>query len=157
MHFMETTTKAPLSEKALKNIEYAKNYPVISFDGLHQPVTVGNISTGDNGRTMINLCARTQKSGDRNAVYTVPNDWRDATAFKPGDQVCIQVVDGYIKKIRLAQVNIVGKKSSSVSAARVNDAAALEVKSAEVLSEVEESLSTAPAVLAGAESDDKPF
>lgn len=152
MQFMETTK--PLSEKALKNIDYAKNYPVLAFDGLHQPVTVGNISSGDNGRTLINLCAKTQKSGDRNAVYSIPSDWKDATAFKPGDLVCVLVADGYVKKIRPAMVNVVGKKSS-VSAARVNQESALEEKSDEIKQEIAAALET-PAV-AGEIEDEKPF
>lgn len=148
---METTT---LSEKALKNIEYAKNYPLLSFDGLHQPVTVGNISDSGNGRTLINLNCKSLKSGDRNAVYSIPSDWADAKAFKTGDIVVVVVADGWVKKIKPAVIHMVGAKRP-VSAARVNQEAALEEKSAEIKSQVDAALENEPA--ATLSEDEKPF
>ena len=63
-----------------KNEEYAKHYPTVKQDGYYGPITVGNIGEYD-GRDLINLCVKTVKSGDRNAVASFPKSWGKASHF----------------------------------------------------------------------------
>jgi hypothetical protein len=89
-------------ENKKSNEEYAKNYPAVKQDGYYGPITVGNIGEYD-GRDLINLCVKTAKSGERNAVASFPKSWGKASLFAPGDMVNIVVEDGFIKKLTHAK------------------------------------------------------
>lgn len=97
--------------------EFATNYPVIKTDGFFGPISVGNI-VEYNSRIMMNLCIKTNKTGDRNAVSSYPSEWYQ---FKPfpfrcGDQVNVLIQDGYVKKVFKAKPTAV----STISAAVIN-------------------------------------
>jgi len=77
-------------ENKKSNLEFAKHYPVVKQDGYFGPITVGNIGEYDD-RDLINLCVKTAKSGDRNAVASFPKSWGKSSLFSPGDQVNIVV------------------------------------------------------------------
>ena len=78
------------------NEEFAKNYKRASQDGVFGPVAVGNINEF-NGRYIINLCMKTVRSGDKNATYSHPVDWKLKVAT--GDYVNVLVQDGYVTKL----------------------------------------------------------
>lgn len=129
VHYYIIILMSTLSETKQKAIDYAKNYPLVLADSnLIGPVTVGNIGEY-NGRTIINLCLRTAKSDPFNATISFPSDWKKAAMFKTGDQVNIQIADGYVRNIWLARPEPIRR----VSAAAVNQqvAEAMTEKAAE--------------------------
>lgn len=97
--------------------EYAANYPVIHVDGYYGPLSVGNV-TPFNTRILVNVCCKTTRSGDKNAVISYPESWfKDRPfPFRPGDQINILVEDGYIKKAFAAKA----KSVSSISFGTIN-------------------------------------
>lgn len=107
---METPTNKSASD-------FAKNYLVFLHDTtLAGPVTVGNVTQIDaNGksRTIVNLCLRTAKSGDKNASVSFPSDWSKATRFAKGDQVNIRIEGGYVKDIYAAKPEPIRKMSAA--------------------------------------------
>jgi hypothetical protein len=106
-----------INESKQKAIDYAKHFPVVLKDSPYLgPVSVGNVGA-HNGRTIINLCLRTAKSGERNATISFPSDWAKASQFQPGDQVNVKIEDGYVKNIWAAKPERI---RHSVSAAAVN-------------------------------------
>ena len=107
------------AEQIERSIEYAKNYPVVLTDqpmGVG-PITVGNIGTypkeGTNQRTIINLCLRTAKTGERNASISAPVEFGWASKYQAGDKVNVIIEGGYAKKIWHV-------RSASISAVKVN-------------------------------------
>lgn len=84
-------------------MEYAKNFPLVSGDGLFGPVPISNV-TDYNDRVIINLCLKTRKTSPRNASISYPKEWNKAGRFKAGDLVNAQITDGYIRKIWPAKV-----------------------------------------------------
>lgn len=57
------------------NEEFSKNYKRANQDGIFGPVAVGNINEFQ-GRMIINLCMKTVRSGEKNASYSQPSDWK---------------------------------------------------------------------------------
>jgi hypothetical protein len=103
-------------ENKKSNEEYAKNYPTVQQDGYFGPITVGNNGEYD-GRDLINLCVKTVKSGDRNAVASFPKGWGKARLFTPGDQVNVVIEDGFVKKM----LSFKNKGIKLVTTSSVND------------------------------------
>jgi hypothetical protein len=136
-----------LSETKQKAIEYAKNYPLVLTDSNFMgPVTVGNVGEF-NGRSIINLCIRTANSDPYNATISFPSDWRKASMFKPGDQVNIQIQDGYVKNLWFARPESIrpAKISAAVVNQQVADAMAEQAAEEAVKQVVEESAKSVPA------------
>jgi hypothetical protein len=125
INFMNTAQLTPAQERAA---EYAKNYPVLRGDGLHQPVTVANVVDW-NGRRIFNLACKTAKSGRLNATYSCPIDWDIANRFKTGDIVMVEVLDGLVKKIHQPRIETVKKGTGSLATA-INEVAAKEEEQA---------------------------
>ena len=94
--------------------DYAKNYGVIKSDGFYGPFSVGNISEYDD-RDIINICVKTLKSGDRNAMISYPKSWGKASVYAPGDQVNLIVEQGFIKKISHAKPRTISFSAASVN------------------------------------------
>lgn len=153
---MSTQTTTTPSESKARAAEFAKNYPMVSDDGLWAAITVGNIGEYKD-RDIVNLCLRTPKSGANNASISYPKIWNKAKNFRSGMLVDVQIVDGFIKKITPSVAKAVTTKK--VSAAEVNKQVghAMEEQEAEEATQdvVNEALSDVPAseVL----TDDKPF
>lgn len=82
------------------NEEFSKNYKRANQDGIYGPVAVGNINKFDGPggpRMIINLCMKTIRSGERNASYSQPADWR--LKVSTGEHVNVLVENGYVRKL----------------------------------------------------------
>lgn len=123
-----------VSQNTKTPAEYAANYPTITTDGLYGPLSVANINSF-NGRILMNVCCKTTRSGDRNAVISYPESWFKDRPFphRPGDQINILVEDGYIKKAFAAKA----KSVTSISAATVNKQVAEEIEKIQAEKSVE--------------------
>lgn len=151
------------SEKELQAIAYAKNYPHVVVDTpMMGPFSVGNINEY-NGRVIINVCVRTEKSHPRNATISYPKDWPKASQFKPGDQVNIAIEKGLIKRMWHAKaepVRTVKVTKPIVSAAAVNEEVGQVMEELEAEESVDEIVKEAFELVpqeADANTDDLPF
>ena len=93
---METTLSQNTATSGRSNEEFARNYKRANQDGIFGPVAIGNINEHA-GRIIINLCMKTIRSGERNATYSQPADWK--VKFGTGEYVNVLVQNGYVSKI----------------------------------------------------------
>lgn len=118
------------------NEEFARNYKRALQDGIFGPVAVGNINkyvdknTGEE-RMIVNLCMKTIRSGERNATYSQPSDWR--LKFGTGEHVNVLVQNGYVSKI----MPIVARTLTSDVAKAIQDSFEQEITAEPTGSEVE--------------------
>jgi hypothetical protein len=93
---MSNTLSQNQEEPLRTNEEFAKNYKRANQDGIYGPIAIGNINEYQ-GRMIINLCMKTVRSGERNATYSQPVDWK--LKFATGEFVNVLVQNGYIAKL----------------------------------------------------------
>jgi hypothetical protein len=132
---MENTMIQNTEKNVRTNEEFARNYKVATQDGIYGPVAVGNINEYD-GRLIINLCMKTIRSGERNATYSQPVDWRLKAGT--GEYVNVLVQNGYVTKIMpIVPKSLSSEVAKSIEYASMGEAA---VKSAqEIISEAAKS------------------
>lgn len=114
------------------------------------PFVVGNVGSF-NGRTIFNFGFKTIRTPEgKNATYSVPSDWKKASAFSKGDSVLIDISDdGYIKDVRTAPIQKPNVLTVNKAAQESLDAAAEQHDKAEV--------ETDAAIMADAGTEDLPF
>lgn len=133
--------------------QFNTNLKTIGAGQNQGPFTVGNVGNSGNGRTIFNFGFKTTRTPEgKNATYSVPSDWKKATAFKKGDSVLVDISEeGFIKDVRMAPIQAPNVLSVNKAAQESLDAGA------EAAAKQEEQAKEADVLAAAQGTDDLPF